>query len=274
MDDWVGNAVRRHRRGGGFGRRRPDERAGGGCRHAPERADPRFLAEGATGTFFRTKIGLANPDPTQDATAVVTFQRGRRGAGAAARHVAGRPVDGDCRRRRGRPRVRRRVHDRREQPVRRRRTDDDVGYDHRGRFSSGRTPRPPRPRRRRRGSSPRARPSSSSTCSTCCRTRRRPRPSATVRFLLLSGTTITRTYSLGPGSRTTIYVNEIEGLGETDVSGEVPRRARRSWSNGPCTGTWPASRSGSADDSMGVTAASPSWFLAEGATGTFFDLYR
>ena len=26
-------------------------------------------------------------------------------------------------------------------------------------------------------------------------------------------------------------------------------------------------------DSMGVTAAATSWFLAEGATGTFFDLY-
>ena len=45
--------------------------------------------------------------------------------------------------------------------------------------------------------------------------------SATVRFLLPSGTTITRTYSLPPGSRTTIYVNEIQGLDETDVSGEV-----------------------------------------------------
>ena len=36
----------------------------------------RFLAEGATGTFFRTKIGIADPDATQDATAVVTFERG------------------------------------------------------------------------------------------------------------------------------------------------------------------------------------------------------
>ena len=36
----LGDAVRRDRPGGGSGRRRPDERAGGGCRHAPERADP------------------------------------------------------------------------------------------------------------------------------------------------------------------------------------------------------------------------------------------
>ena len=49
--------------------------------------------------------------------------------------------------------------------------------------------------------------------------------SATVRFLLPSGTTITRSYSLPPGSRTTIYVNEIPGLDETDVSGEVTASA-------------------------------------------------
>ena len=44
---------------------------------------------------------------------------------------------------------------------------------------------------------------------------------ATVRFLLPSGTTITRTYDLAPGSRTTIYVNQIPGLDETDVSGDI-----------------------------------------------------
>ena len=44
---------------------------------------------------------------------------------------------------------------------------------------------------------------------------------ATVNFLLPSGTTISRTYTLAPGSRTTIYVNQVEGLDETDVSGGV-----------------------------------------------------
>ena len=97
--------------------------------------------------------------------------------------------------------------------------------------------------------------------------------SATVRFLLPSGTTITRTYDLrarqphddlrerGPGARTR----------PTCRATSPP--TRRSSSSGRCTAACPASRSRSAHDSMGVTAAATSWFLAEGATGTFFDLY-
>ena len=112
----------------------------------------RFLAEGATGTFFRTKIALANPDPTQDATAVVTFQRGdgvrvRRPftlpAGRSMAISAGAVVGLEA------ADVSTTVESR---PLRRRRTGDDVGHD--GARSTGRTPRLPRPRRRRRGSSP------------------------------------------------------------------------------------------------------------------------
>jgi len=36
----------------------------------------RYLAEGATGSFFHTAIGLANPSPTLAAAAVLTFDRG------------------------------------------------------------------------------------------------------------------------------------------------------------------------------------------------------
>ena len=95
---------------------------------------------------------------------------------------------------------------------------------------------------------------------------------ATVNFLLPSGTTISRTYTLAPGSRTTIYVNQVEGLDETDVSGGVSadapivveRAMYRSLPGQPfALGT----------NSMGVPAAATSWFLAEGATGAFFDLY-
>ena len=43
----------------------------------------------------------------------------------------------------------------------------------------------------------------------------------TVRYLLSSGTVITRTYSMAPHSRTTIYVNVIPGIEETDVSGDI-----------------------------------------------------
>ena len=95
---------------------------------------------------------------------------------------------------------------------------------------------------------------------------------ATVNFLLPSGTTISRTYTLAPGSRTTIYVNQVEGLDETDVSGGVSadapivveRAMYRSVPGQPfALGT----------NSMGVPAPATSWFLAEGATGAFFDLY-
>ena len=95
---------------------------------------------------------------------------------------------------------------------------------------------------------------------------------ATVRFLLPSGTIIMRTYDLAPGSRTTIYVNQVAGLDETDVSGDisadapivVERAMYRSRAGEPFS---------LGSDSMGVTAPATSWFLAEGATGSFFDLY-
>ena len=95
---------------------------------------------------------------------------------------------------------------------------------------------------------------------------------ATVRYLLPSGTTITRTYDLAPGSRTTIHVNQIAGLEETDVSGEItadaPIVVERAMYR-----TLPGQPFGLGTESMGVPAAATSWFLAEGATGTFFDLF-
>jgi hypothetical protein len=94
----------------------------------------------------------------------------------------------------------------------------------------------------------------------------------TVRFLLPSGMTITRTYDLAPGSRTTIYVNQIAGLEETDVAGDISADA-------PIVVERAMYRSSAAQpfalgtETMGVTAPAASWFFAEGATGTFFDLY-
>ena len=95
---------------------------------------------------------------------------------------------------------------------------------------------------------------------------------ATVRFLLPSGTVVTRTYDLAPGSRTTVHVNEVPGLDETDVSGDIASDApivveRAMYRSGPgqpfVLGT----------ESAGVDAAATQWFLAEGATGSFFDLF-
>ena len=96
---------------------------------------------------------------------------------------------------------------------------------------------------------------------------------ATVNFLLPSGTPISRTYTLAPGSRTTIYVNQVAG----------PRRDRRlrrrsaptrrlSWS-GRCTAACPASRSRSGPTRWACRRRRRRWFLAEGATGAFFDLF-
>ncbi len=95
---------------------------------------------------------------------------------------------------------------------------------------------------------------------------------ATVRFLLPSGTYVTRAYDLAPGSRTTIAVNQVTGLDETDVAGDISADApivveRAMYRSAPgepfAMGT----------ASMGVTAPATSWFLAEGATGSFFDLF-
>jgi hypothetical protein len=94
----------------------------------------------------------------------------------------------------------------------------------------------------------------------------------TVRFLLPSGSTLTRGYHLSPSSRTTIYVNAIAGLGDTDVSADIsadtPIVVERSMYR-----DYRGQAFGLGHASMGVTAPAITWFLAEGATGSFFDLF-
>jgi type 1 glutamine amidotransferase len=97
---------------------------------------------------------------------------------------------------------------------------------------------------------------------------------ATIRYLLPGGVApIVRTYSLPPQSRTTIPVDdETPALASTDVSAEitalqpiiVERAMYRSLPGQP----WAAGQG-----STGVTATNTRWFLAEGATGSFFDLF-
>jgi hypothetical protein len=97
--------------------------------------------------------------------------------------------------------------------------------------------------------------------------------SASVRFLRPAPQApITKTYSIAPHARLTIPVDAIPELASTDVSGVV-------------TATQPIvveramylSRPGqpfaAGHASAGVTAPATSWFLAEGATGSFFDLF-
>jgi hypothetical protein len=230
----------------------------------------RFLAEGATGSFFRTKIALANPDPVQDATAVVTFERGdgarlrrpvRLPAGRSVAITAGALIGLEA------ADVSTTVESNRFVSVERSMTWGTTAGAIYGSHAETATAAPSPTWFLAEGSTVvdfnlfylLQNPQATTT-------------SATVRFLLPTGTTITRTYNLAPGSRTTIYVNQIEGLDETDVSGEitatapivVERAMYRNLSGQPF---------GLGHDSMGVTAAATSWFLAEGATGTFFDLY-
>ncbi|MBL8141437.1 MAG: hypothetical protein JNM38_10035 [Acidobacteria bacterium] len=101
-----------------------------------------------------------------------------------------------------------------------------------------------------------------------------------VRFLLPSGAPLEKTYTLDPASRTNIWVNQEEfpGLGRalaaTDVSAVLES------TNGQpfiveralyldVAGTMFAA----GHESAGVTAPAIEWFLAEGNTGPYFDLF-
>jgi hypothetical protein len=96
---------------------------------------------------------------------------------------------------------------------------------------------------------------------------------ATVRFLRPAGAPIERTYTLAPHSRTTIPVDFVgPELASTDVSAVItataPIVAERAMYL-----SRPGQPFGAGHESAGVTAPALEWFLAEGATGAFFDLF-
>ena len=96
---------------------------------------------------------------------------------------------------------------------------------------------------------------------------------ATITYLLPAPRApIVRAYTLLPNSRRTIYVDEEPGLGATDVSARIdadrPIFAERAMYMS--TGGQPFA-GGTA--SAGITAPALQWFIAEGATGAFFDLF-
>ena len=97
--------------------------------------------------------------------------------------------------------------------------------------------------------------------------------SASVRFLRPAPQApITKTYAIAPRARLTIPVDGIPELASTDVSGVVTASQpivveRAMYLNRP--GQPFAAGHGSA----GVTTPATSWFLAEGATGSFFELF-
>ena len=231
----------------------------------------RYLAEGATGPFFATRLSLANPDEANAASVVLTFDSGHgttrtlplslapggtafidvgtisgfESSDVSTTIESNRPVVVD------------------------RLMEWGIGADGHGYGSTLET----------------AAPSASTTWFLAEGTTvvgfdlfyllQNPQATVanvTVRYLLPSGAVITRRYDMAPHSRTTIYLNVIPGLEETDVSGDItsnlPIIAERSMYRNT-----PGEYYGLGHASMGVTAPATRWFLAEGATGTFFDLY-
>lgn len=105
-------------------------------------------------------------------------------------------------------------------------------------------------------------------------------PSATTaatvqaRFLLPSGAPIVRSYSVPPSSRFNIWANTVPELANTDVSAVfsstngVPVIVERAMYLNAAGRAFEAGH-----ESAGVTAPSLSWYFAEGATGPYFDEY-
>jgi probable HAF family extracellular repeat protein len=101
-----------------------------------------------------------------------------------------------------------------------------------------------------------------------------------VRYLRTVGAPLVKSYVLPPLSRTNIWVNEEEfaGLGKALAAGEfsaviesqdaTPIIVERSMYRSNQGRTFNAGHA-----SMGVTAPATDWFLAEGATGPFFDMF-
>ena len=97
---------------------------------------------------------------------------------------------------------------------------------------------------------------------------------ATIRYLRPAPLApIDRSYTLPPHSRTTLAVDQqAPELASTDVSAAItstqPILVERAMYR-----SVPGQPFAAGDDSAGVTSDSTTWFLAEGATGPFFDLF-
>ena len=95
-----------------------------------------------------------------------------------------------------------------------------------------------------------------------------------VRFLRRSGAPITKRYTVPAGRRFTIYVDEIPGLQEADVSAAftsangVPIIVERAMYYSTPGAVFEAGH-----ESAAVPAPATRWFLAEGSTGSYFDTF-
>lgn len=95
--------------------------------------------------------------------------------------------------------------------------------------------------------------------------------SVTMRFLLEGGTTVTRTYPLGPQSRLTIFAGAIPELVNQSFGTVATFNFAGGAERAMYFGTTPLFNAG--HESAGVIQPATSWFLAEGATGTFFTTF-
>ncbi len=95
-----------------------------------------------------------------------------------------------------------------------------------------------------------------------------------IRFLGATGAPIVRTYTVPPERRLTVYVDQVPGLEAADVSASisslnaVPIIVERAMYY-----SRPGQPFAAGHASAGVTAPATQWLLAEGATGSFFDLF-
>lgn len=104
-----------------------------------------------------------------------------------------------------------------------------------------------------------------------------PNPvTATVRVTFLRpapATSITKSYTVAANSRLTVRVNDADaGLASTDVSAIITATApivvERAMYRGVAGQVF-----GAGHESAGIQTPATQWFLAEGATGSFFDLF-
>jgi hypothetical protein len=96
--------------------------------------------------------------------------------------------------------------------------------------------------------------------------------SVTAQYLLESGAVVTRNYTVGPNARLTVRTNDIAGVAgnafSTTITSDIAITVERAmyFSTG-------GRLFNGGHEAAAVAAPATSWFVAEGRTGPFFDMY-
>ena len=231
----------------------------------PRGAAREFLAEGADNTFFKTRLAIANPGTT-DATAVVRFDGDDRTTRTRNVHVPHGTrqtvfvdeVDGHA------PSFASVVESSVPLVAERTMSWDQTEY---GAHAERATPAPSTTWFLAEGAT------GSFSLFYLLQNPGETPATATIRYLRPAPQPpIEKTYPLPAHSRTTIPVNTQPELAVGDVSASItatqPILVERAMYRSTGTQAFAAGHA-----SAGVTAPATSWFLAEGATGSFFDLF-